>query len=192
MSRRVLLQRHLLHFCACSDRLLRHRLDKVGWYILPFAAGNFLGPLFRPSVRHPGRRAMISFTYVSGSARAVRISVLGRHVERGEPDRSAWMVIFFFASPAAAHLSDRQRNLSAGGAWKSRLRCSMRSERELAGSLAPRAVRRADRHRVADQRFRWLPARIRIDDRGTGIAWRYWSAPMPDAEIGCSAFAFVE
>ncbi len=29
------------------------RADHVGWYLLPFAAGNFLGPVAaRPSVRH--------------------------------------------------------------------------------------------------------------------------------------------
>ncbi len=29
--------------------------DRIGWYILPFAAGNFLGPLgARPAVRHIG------------------------------------------------------------------------------------------------------------------------------------------
>ena len=42
----LLLQRHLLHLCAGADRLLRHRRRRQSaGIILPFAAGNFLGPL---------------------------------------------------------------------------------------------------------------------------------------------------
>ena len=42
--------------------------NQVGWYILPFAAGNFLGPLLLGRLFDTlGRRAMITFTYgVSG------------------------------------------------------------------------------------------------------------------------------
>src|SRR5262249_49631632 len=37
----------------------------VGWYILPFAAGNFLGPLLLGRLFDViGRRAMIAFTYI--------------------------------------------------------------------------------------------------------------------------------
>ena len=55
--------------------------NHVGWYILPFAAGNFLGPLLLGRLFDTlGRRTMIAFTYgVSGhAARAVRLSVLDR------------------------------------------------------------------------------------------------------------------
>src|SRR5215813_12529150 len=39
--------------------------DRVGWYILPFAAGNFLGPLMLGRLFDTiGRRPMITFTYV--------------------------------------------------------------------------------------------------------------------------------
>src|SRR6202047_2352522 len=38
--------------------------DQIGWYILPFAAGNFLGPLVLGRLFDTlGRRAMITFTY---------------------------------------------------------------------------------------------------------------------------------
>ena len=42
--------------------------DRVGWYILPFAAGNFLGPLILGRLFDTvGRRPMIAATYaVSG------------------------------------------------------------------------------------------------------------------------------
>ena len=37
----------------------------VGWYILPFAAGNFLGPLLLGRLFDViGRRPMIAFTYI--------------------------------------------------------------------------------------------------------------------------------
>ena len=50
----VLLQRDLLHLRAGADQFYGVASADVGWYILPFAAGNFLGPAAaRPSVRHP-------------------------------------------------------------------------------------------------------------------------------------------
>ena len=40
------------------------RADQVGWYILPFAVGNFLGPLLLGRLFDTiGRRPMIAFTY---------------------------------------------------------------------------------------------------------------------------------
>jgi len=47
---------------------LRHPANDVGWYILPFAAGNFFGPLLLGRLFDTlGRRVMIAFTYgVSG------------------------------------------------------------------------------------------------------------------------------
>ena len=40
--------------------------DNVGWYLLPFAAGNFLGPLLLGRLFDTiGRRQMITFTYTS-------------------------------------------------------------------------------------------------------------------------------
>ena len=61
----ILLQRHLLHLCPRADGFLRRPRRRVGWYILPFAAGNFLGPLllghFFDTV---GRKPMIAGTYI--------------------------------------------------------------------------------------------------------------------------------
>ncbi len=38
--------------------------DGVGWYILPFAAGNFLGPVLLGRLFDTlGRKPMIAFTY---------------------------------------------------------------------------------------------------------------------------------
>jgi len=51
-------------FALCVDRLLRIAADHIGWYIAPFAAGNFLGPLLLGRLFDTlGRRAMITLTY---------------------------------------------------------------------------------------------------------------------------------
>ena len=78
--------------------------DRVGWYILPFAAGNFLGPLLLGRLFDTlGRRTMIAFTYgVSGLLLAVSGYLFSIGVLSARTQTIAWMVIFFFASPAAS------------------------------------------------------------------------------------------
>ncbi|HAP48964.1 MULTISPECIES: MFS transporter [unclassified Afipia] len=76
----------------------------IGWYILPFAAGNFLGPLLLGSLFDTvGRRTMIALTYsVSGILLAVSGYLFSIGVLTAQTQTIAWMVIFFFASPAAS------------------------------------------------------------------------------------------
>ena len=78
--------------------------DAVGWYILPFAAGNFLGPLLLGRLFDTlGRRVMISATYaVSGVLLAATGYLFSRGLLTAESQTIAWMVIFFFASAAAS------------------------------------------------------------------------------------------
>src|ERR1700754_1269749 len=78
--------------------------DKVGWYLLPFAAGNFLGPLLLGRLFDTlGRRIMIAFTYgVSGVLLALSGYLFSIGVLSAQTQTIAWMVIFFFASPAAS------------------------------------------------------------------------------------------
>src|SRR5712671_2352945 len=78
--------------------------DQVGWYILPFAAGNFLGPLLLGRLFDTlGRRAMITFTYaVSGILLALSGYLFSIGMLSAQTQTIAWMVIFFFASPAAS------------------------------------------------------------------------------------------
>jgi len=78
--------------------------DKVGWYILPFAAGNFLGPLLLGRLFDTlGRRVMIALTYgVSGVLLAISGYLFSIGVLTAQTQTIAWMVIFFFASPAAS------------------------------------------------------------------------------------------
>ena len=79
--------------------------DRVGWYILPFAAGNVLGPLLLGRLFDTvGRKIMIASTYaVSG----VLLTITACAVQRGIFCRAstltlAWMTVFFFASAAAS------------------------------------------------------------------------------------------
>jgi MFS family permease len=78
--------------------------SQVGWYILPFAAGNFLGPLLLGRLFDTlGRRVMITFTYgVSGVLLALSGYLFSIGVFSAQTQTIAWMVIFFFASPAAS------------------------------------------------------------------------------------------
>src|SRR4029077_10406421 len=78
--------------------------NHVGWYILPFAAGNFLGPLLLGRLFDTlGRRTMIAVTYgVSGVLLAVSGYLFSIGALSAQGQTIAWMVIFFFASPAAS------------------------------------------------------------------------------------------
>jgi len=78
--------------------------NNVGWYILPFAVGNFLGPLLLGRLFDTlGRRTMIATTYgVSGVLLALSGYLFSIGVLTAQTQTIAWMVIFFFASPAAS------------------------------------------------------------------------------------------
>jgi MFS family permease len=82
----------------------RVRVDDVGWYILPFAAGNFLGPLLLGHLFDTiGRTPMIAFTYaISGLLLALTGYVFSLGLLSAESQTVAWMIIFFFASAAAS------------------------------------------------------------------------------------------
>ncbi len=78
--------------------------DSVGWYILPFAAGNVLGPLVLGRLFDTvGRRIMITSTYaLSGALLAVTAYLFSKDVLSAEQLTIAWMTVFFFASAAAS------------------------------------------------------------------------------------------
>jgi MFS family permease len=78
--------------------------DHVGWYLLPFAAGNFLGPvLIGRLFDTQGRRPMIAFTYIiSGVLLAGTGWLFARDLIGAETQTICWMTIFFFASAAAS------------------------------------------------------------------------------------------
>jgi MFS family permease len=76
----------------------------IGWYLLPFAIGNFFGPLLLgPLFDRIGRKPMIASTYaISG----VLLALVGYLFREGMVDARqltlCWSVIFFFASAAAS------------------------------------------------------------------------------------------
>ena len=76
----------------------------VGWYILPFAAGNVLGPLLLGRLFDTiGRRPMIAFTYLmSGLLLALTGWLFANEMLSAREQTLAWSVIFFFASAAAS------------------------------------------------------------------------------------------
>jgi MFS family permease len=78
--------------------------DHIGWYLLPFAAGNFLGPVLLGRLFDTrGRRVMIAFTYVvSGLLLAATGWLFMRDLIGAGTQTLCWMVIFFFASAAAS------------------------------------------------------------------------------------------
>jgi len=78
--------------------------DRIGLYILPFAAGNFLGPLLLGRLFDTlGRRVMITLTYaLSGVLLAISGYLFSIGVLTAQTQTIAWMVVFFFASPAAS------------------------------------------------------------------------------------------
>lgn len=76
----------------------------VGWYILPFALGNFLGPLLLGRLFDTvGRRPMIASTYiVSGLLLTLSGWLFAQGLLDATTQTVAWTVIFFFASAAAS------------------------------------------------------------------------------------------
>jgi MFS family permease len=78
--------------------------DQVGWYILPFAAGNVFGPILLGRLFDTiGRKIMIASTYaLSGATLAVTAYLFGKGLLSAPQLTFAWMVVFFFASAAAS------------------------------------------------------------------------------------------
>ena len=78
--------------------------DQVGWYILPFAAGNVLGPLLLGRLFDTiGRKIMIASTYaISGALLAATAYLFSRDLLSAQQLTAAWMIVFFFASAAAS------------------------------------------------------------------------------------------
>ena len=78
--------------------------DHVGWYLLPFALGNFLGPLLLGRLFDTlGRRIMITVTYaVSGVLLAISGYLFSIGAVDAMTQTALWMIIFFFASTAAS------------------------------------------------------------------------------------------
>jgi MFS family permease len=78
--------------------------ERVGLFLLPFALGNFLGPLVLGRLFDTvGRRIMIAATYaVAGVLLAITGWMFAHDLLSAVQQTAAWTVIFFFASAAAS------------------------------------------------------------------------------------------
>ena len=77
----------------------------IGWYILPFAASNFLGPLLLGKLFDTiGRRGddRQHLRHFSGLTVRQRRAVRGGRADRDDADAGLDGGVFFFASPAAS------------------------------------------------------------------------------------------
>ena len=78
--------------------------SSVPLYIIPFAVGNFLGPLVLGRLFDTvGRKPMIAGCYiVSGLLLAITAALFKQDVWSAQTQTAAWCVIFFFASAGAS------------------------------------------------------------------------------------------
>ena len=78
--------------------------DRVGLYLLPFAVGNFLGPLLLGRLFDSfGRRKMIVFTYaMSGILLLITGALFAEGFLTAWTQTLLWCVVFFFGSAAAS------------------------------------------------------------------------------------------
>lgn len=76
----------------------------IGWFMLPFALGNFMGPLLLGRLFDSvGRRPMIAATYgLAGLLLCVTGGLFAQGALTAETQTLAWTVIFFFASAGAS------------------------------------------------------------------------------------------
>jgi MFS family permease len=76
----------------------------VGWYLIPFAVGNFLGPLLLGRFFDTlGRKPMIAGTYILSGVLLIITGVLfDNGTLTATTQTVAWCVIFFFASAGAS------------------------------------------------------------------------------------------
>ena len=137
--------------------------------MLPFAAGNFLGPLLLGRLFDTlGRRPMIAATYalsgllLAGARLSVRASASAR---RDRPDHRLDGDLLLRLGGGELGLSHGERDLSARGP-RARHRLLLRHRHRHRRRRRALAVRRADRHRLALERVRRLPVRLGADARG--------------------------
>ena len=78
--------------------------DRIGWFILPFAAGNVLGPIMLGRLFDTiGRKVMIATTYgAAGLLLACTGYLFSQNLLSAQALTVAWMTVFFFASAAAS------------------------------------------------------------------------------------------
>ena len=132
--------------------------DRVGWYILPFAAGNVLGPILLGRLFDTiGRKMMIASTYaLSGILLAVTADLFSRDALSAQTLTIAWMIgVLLRLGGGELRLSDGERDFSARNSRAGdRVLLRHRHRHRRHRRAAP--VRRADQYRLARGRRRRL------------------------------------
>jgi predicted MFS family arabinose efflux permease len=149
----------------------------VGLYLLPFAAGNFAGPLVLGRFFDTlGRKVMISGTYIlSGALLAVTAWLFDQGTLNATTQTAAWVIIFFFASAGASSAYLTVSEIFPMETRAIAIAFFYAIGTAVGGHLRAAAVRRP--HRVGEARRpgRRLPHRRGADDRrraGRGVAGR--------------------
>ncbi len=91
-------------YALVLSRFYGERADRIGLFMLPFAAGNFLGPLLLGHLFDTvGRRRMIAGTFTISAVILIATGWLFSHnLLTTFSQTTLWTVMFFFASPAAS------------------------------------------------------------------------------------------
>ncbi len=138
---------------------------RIGWYILPFAAGNVLGPLLLGRLFDTvGRKIMIASTY---AASAVLLAIVGylfepKSFHRANIDRRMDDRVFLRLGSRKLGLSHGKRNLSVGNP-RARDCLLLRDRHRNRRGRRTVAIGLADRYRIARQRRHRLRDRIGAD-----------------------------
>ena len=94
----------LFTYALVLTRFYQVPANQVGWFMLPFALGNFAGPLLLGRLFDSwGRRVMITGTYALSGILMIAVGVVfSWGILTAAQQTIAWTVIFFFASAAAS------------------------------------------------------------------------------------------
>ena len=169
-------------YALILSRFYRIAPGAIGWFILPFAAGNFAGPLLLGPVRQ--RRAAADdrphLCFGRRSSVPDRLVVQPRRTRRRRPHRGLERDLLLRLGRSQRRLSHRRRVLSAGDPGRGylpflRFRIASRRRR-------PGLIRRPDRQRRSDPRPVGLPFRRRLDDprrRRRPAPWRRRRTQVP-------------
>ena len=152
---------------------------QIGWYILPFAAGNVLGPIVLGRLFDTiGRRTMIAADLRHFGHLACRTGYLfSQSLLSAQTLTAAWMIVFFFASAAAS-----SAYLTVSEIFPLEIRAFAIAffyaiGTGVGGIAGPLAVRRTDRYGIAQQCCAGLCARRSSDDRGRDRPKRPGASP---------------
>ena len=152
---------------------------EIGWYILPFAAGNVFGPIVLGRLFDTiGRKVMIAATYalIGYPAGRDRLSLQPEPADGADAHHRLDARFLLCLGGGELRLSDGERDFPAGdsSACHRVLLCGRYRRRRRGGTVA---IGRADQYRIARQRRHWLSHWGAVDDCGRRRARRSGASP---------------